>query len=343
MGYVVTLVGRELPQSLPLHREYSTKRFRLLFTKGIFFYINYNIRLFLFLLFSKVEVIHANDLDTLPAVYAASLFKRSRIVYDSHEYFTEVPELVGRKLTQSVWKMLEGFIFPRLQNVITVNASIASIYEKKYNVPVEVIRNVPFLADTKRIMSEKKSRSELGLPEDKKIIILQGAWINVDRGGEEAITMMKHLPGCFLLIVGGGDVYDDLKLLAQREGVHDAVRFFGRLPFTDLRQLTMNADLGISLDKGTNLNYLYSLPNKLFDYIHAGIPVIVSDMPEVASIVRNYDVGKVVQSHDPEVIAASVKDLLNNPELLLKYKKNCLFAREALCWETESNVLRKFY
>lgn len=343
LGYIVTLVGRELKSSTDLKRSYETRRFKLPFSSGALFYAVYNIRLFFYLLSQKAEVFHANDLDTLPAVYLASVFKRARIVYDSHEYFTEVPELTSRPLIRRIWSMIERFIFPKLRYVLTVNDSIASAYKKKYGVEVRVLRNVPFMKDTLELEKRKITRAGLGLPSDKKIIILQGAWINVDRGGEEAVRMMKYLPDCLLLIIGGGDMFEELKSIATKENVNERIRFFNRMPFAELRQYTMNADLGLSLDKGTNLNYLYSLPNKLFDYIHSGIPCFVSDMPEVAAVVRKHEVGVVTSSHDPKELARQINELLNDSQLIERLRKNCLAAREQFSWETESEVLGRFY
>ena len=206
-GWDITLVGRLLPDSKPVHRSYATKRFRLLFKKGALFYAAYNMRLFRYLLVRKFDLVYANDLDTLLGARMATRFKKANLVYDSHEYFTEVPELINRPRVQRIWKRIERSIFRKLKHVITVNKSIADIYTKEYGVDVQVMRNVP---DKKQAVSSG-SRQQLGLKEESKIIVLQGAWINVDRGGEELVEAMSFLDGWQLLVIGSGDAVPSMK------------------------------------------------------------------------------------------------------------------------------------
>ncbi|HUX83736.1 MAG TPA: glycosyltransferase, partial [Chitinophagaceae bacterium] len=143
----------------------------------------------------------------------------------------------------------------------------------------------------------------------------------------------------FLLIVGSGDVFGSLRRMAADRGLEDRIRFIDRLPFGQLSALTRKCQLGITLDKGTNLNYRFSLPNKLFDYIHAGIPVLASNLPEVSGIIEGYQVGTCVSEVTPEAIAAGIRFMFGDPERYLGWKSNTAVAARELCWEQESKVL----
>ncbi|MBP7152085.1 MAG: glycosyltransferase [Paludibacteraceae bacterium] len=334
-GFFTIEVGRMLPESLPLQRPYVTKRFKLCFRKGPQFYAEYNIRLFFYLLFAKVDLIFANDLDTLPAAFLAAKIRRKKIIYDTHEYFTETPELVHRPKVQAIWQKIENFIFPKLQVIITVNDSIAELYKKKYNKNLQVVRNIP----PTYIPSRLKTRKELDLPENKHILILQGTGINKDRGAEEVLTAMQYLQNCILLIIGSGDVLPALQKMTKELQLENKVIFKTKMPFEELRQYTCNSDLGLAIDKDTNLNYHFSLPNKLFDYIHAGIPVLASDLPELKKIINHYDIGYFLQNHDPKNIAATIEYIFENAERYKTVKSNTEKAREELCWENEEKNL----
>lgn len=339
MGFSVMLVGRKLAGSMVLDRFYDTHRMNLLFRKGPLFYAEYNIRLFIFLLFNHCNLLVSNDLDTLIPNFLIHKIKRIPLVYDSHEYYTETPELVNRPLIQGIWRWIEGMIFPRLTDIITVNESIARLYKEKYGKIVNVVRNIP-----RRISSsEKISRNELGLPEDKKIILMQGAGINIQRGAEEAIEAMKMVDNAILLIIGGGDVIEELKKQSSVSLLKGKIIFLSKMPYVELIQHTRLADLGLTLDKDTNINYRYSLPNKLFDYIHSGIPVLASKLPEISRIVEGYNIGMITESHEPALIAKKINFMLNNSEARLAWKKNLIKAAEELTWENEEIVLTAIY
>lgn len=342
LGFNVILVGRRQRKSLPLAgRVYSTHRMFLLFEKGPLFYLEYQIRLFIFLLFHKVHVVVANDLDTLLPNYLISKIKASQLVYDTHELFCEVPELQGNPMKRKVWKRLELWIFPKLKNVFTVNDSIANIYTSEYHVPINVVRNIPFLKNQNVVISA--SLEELNLPKNKKIIVLQGAGINMDRGAEEAVEAMQYVEDSLLLIIGGGDVLDTLKIMVLELKLNDSVMFIGKVPFEKLMQYTRLADIGLTLDKDTNINYRYSLPNKLFDYIHAGVPILASELVEVKKIVEKYQVGDCIQSHEPKHIAEKLNHILADADRLQMWKKNAKIASESLNWETEQQRLIAVY
>lgn len=337
-GFNVLLVGRKLKTSLPLHRPYATKRFCLPFTKGAAFYAVYNIRLFFFLLLKKHSWVWANDLDTLPACYYSSKIRKTRIIYDSHEYFTGVPELQNRPRVRKVWKFFEKAIFPKLPLVFTVNDSIATLYEKEYTTRPLVLRNVPFRLH----VGTPKKHEELKIPEGKNIIILQGSGINVRRGGEEAVAAMRLVENAVLLVIGSGDVIQTLHQMRDNDPVlRERVFFFGKMPYSEMMSYTAMADIGLTLDKPDNINYLYSLPNKLFDYIQAGIAVLASDLPELRRIIELYGVGKTIGELTPESIAAAINQMLSDRPLMEMYKASSLAAADVLCWENEQQVLKK--
>ena len=339
-GFDVLLVGRRLPESPPMdERPYPWKRMRLLFRKGPLFYAEYNIRLFFFLLLRRASLLVANDLDTLPAAWAVSRLRRLPLIYDSHEFFTEVPELVGRR-ARSVWLWFERRIFPGLKDVITVSDSIAAAYEQKYGVKVQVVRNLPARDHLPHV--QPLTPQEAGIPAGKKVVILQGSGINRDRGGEEAVRAMRYVEEAVLLVVGSGDALPEMKRLAREEGLQEKVIFIPRQPLEKLYAYTALADVGLSLDKDDSLNQLYSLPNKIFDYIYNGVPVLVSDLPEVSRIVKEYDVGLVLDEYSEEAMASAINWMLEKDYKKMKAGQ-LQQAAAALTWENEKETLEKIF
>ncbi len=341
-GYVVTLVGRKLSTSLFLDEQtYKTKRFRLIFNKGPLFYLEYNLRLFLFLLLKKVDLLVANDLDTLLANYLSYKIKNCKLVYDTHEYFTEVPELIDNPFKQRIWFKLEKSIFPKLKNIITVNDSIAKLYSDKYHVKVKVIRNV---SPTLKI-EYMKSRSELNLPEDKFIIILQGSGINQKRGAEEAVTAMRNIEKAILLIIGGGDVLTTLKKMVDEFQIQERVKFLPKMPYQEMMQYTRNANLGLAIDHNDVLNHKLALPNKLFDYIQAEIPILSSKLIEVRKIIEKHNIGYVLEneltSHN---LSLKINEIIAIQKVEIhELKQNLLLAKKEENWETEVLKLKEIY
>ena len=340
-GYEVCLVGRKRNNSLPLRpRDYQMHRMNLWFDKGPLFYADHNLSLFFTLMSRRCDLIVSNDLDTLPGCYLAWKLKRlfgSRVnlLHDCHEYFRGVPELVGRKLTTRIWKALEDHIFPELPAVVAVNRSVASLYEQEYNLPVTVIRNVPFRKEG-GIPADK---SKFGIEPDQKVILYQGS-VNVDRGLEEAIEAMKFLRSdAKLVIAGTGDVFDEIKKFAKDRNVAGKIIFLGQVPFEELFPITLMASLGLSIEKDVSLNYHYALPNKFMDYIQAGVPVLISPFPEMKAIIDKYFIGETIENHDPRYLASKIDAMLMNTERLELYRLNLSKAAEDLCWENEEKSL----
>lgn len=334
-GYDVLLIGRETSVSSPLsNRDYSTYRMKLPFEKGPLFYASFNVGLFYHLLLRKTDLFFSNDLDTLLPSFLVSKARGKPLIYDSHEFFTEVPELTSRPKVQNVWKAIEKWILPKLKRTLTVNKSISDLYKKEYGIEMKVLRNIPQLVE----VANQPTKAKLGLPTDKKIIILQGSGINMHRGAEESVEAMKHIDDAVLVILGSGDVIPDLKQMMKDYNLENKVVFKDRMPYEKMMAHTRLADLGLSLDKDTNVNYRYSLPNKLFDYIHAGIPVLGSDLVEVKRIIEDYGVGEIAQSFEPEILAKQIKEMLTSPKTN-EWKENTVKARTELNWEKETEVL----
>lgn len=338
LGYDVLLIGRSKSDSIPLEkREYQMHRMSLPFERGPLFYASYNIGLFVNLLLRKTDVLFSNDLDTLLPNFLVSRIRGTNLIYDSHEYFTEVPELVNRPGVQNIWKRLESWLLPKLKNALTVNDSIADLYKKDFGNEMLVVRNIPS-AVTESI--QVKSRNQLGLPSDKKVIILQGSGINVDRGAEEAVEAMRSVVNAILLIIGSGDVIGNLKSRVAELDLGEKIIFKDRMPYQDMMAHTKVADLGLTLDKDTNINYRFSLPNKLFDYVHAGIPVLASNLVEVRKVVEEYDIGEICDSHEPDKLASKINEMLNSDKLEA-WKANSSKAQLALSWENETAALKE--
>ncbi len=305
---------------------------RLIFKKGPCFYAEYNFRLFCFLLFAKSDILLSNDLDSLTANYLAARLKRVPLVYDSHEYFTEVPELIERPHVQKIWEWLERKMLPNVNYAYTVCDSIANIYRKKYGIDFKVVRNLP---QTQKLKSHKKES-------DKKLILYQGA-VNVARGLEQAILAMKYIEGAELVIAGNGDIRAKLEELVKAEKLENKVRFTGRLPLEKLTELTVQADLGLSIEEDLGLNYRFALPNKLFDYIQAQVPVLVTDLPEMTAVVKKYNIGAVTSSLEPKQLSENIKEALFNQEKRKIWKENLPAAAKELVWENEEKVLIQLF
>jgi glycosyltransferase involved in cell wall biosynthesis len=340
LGFEVLMVGRKKTDSPRMpKRTYETIRMQLLWEKGPLFYAEYNIRLFFLLLSRSADLLVSNDLDTLLPNFIVHKLKRISIVYDSHEYFTATPELVDRPKVQRIWKWIEKTIVPRLKNCITVNASIANLFEQEYHVPFKIVRNIP----RHRKNAEIITRSALGLPENKKIVLLQGSGINVQRGAEEAVKAMQYLDNVLLLVVGSGDVLPVLKNMVNELSLNNKVKFVSRQTPEKLAGYTANADIGLTIDKDTNINYRFSLPNKLFDYIYAGVPVLATPLIELKSIIQKYEIGDFIENHDPEHIAATIKKMLQDEKRLALYKANTKIAAAELNWDNEKKTLIEIF
>jgi len=336
MGFGIHLIGRRLKNSLPIERSYKTTRIKLLFNKGALFYAEYNLRLFFVLLFTKKQVLLSNDLDTLLPNFLVFKFTNTPIVYDSHELFTEVPELIHRPKIQKIWLTIESYIFPKLKDVFTVCDSIARYYQQKYHVNVKVLRNIP----TTNIVHNKYPPEDIvEFVKGKQALIYQGA-VNLGRGLELMIDVLSSMKNTVLCIIGNGDIFESVKEKIKKENLSDKVMLYGTVKPEYLKVITPLFDVGLSFEENLGMSYKYALPNKIFDYVNAEIPCLVSDLPEMKNLVSTYQIGKVVRVRDCKHIAGQLEQIIQAKST---YKEKLRLAKLKLNWEKESDVIQQVY
>jgi glycosyltransferase involved in cell wall biosynthesis len=329
-GYDVTLIGYTLKDSKSLsEKPYKQKRINCLFKTGKAFYIEYNIRLFFYLLFKKIDLIGAIDLDTILPCLFISKIKNTQRVYDAHELFCEMQEIVSRPFIYKVWKRIEKITVPSFRHGYTVNTIIRDEFKKLYKVNYEVIQNAPVLKD-------------LIIPGKKERYILYQGGVNEGRSFDTLIPAMKMV-NAKLVIAGGGNYLGQTKKLVAYNGLEEKVIFTGRLLPADLYQYTLNAWIGLTLFEDTGLSNYYSLANRFFDYMHAGVPQLCVNYPVYREINKSHPVAVLIDDLDQENIADKLNHLLANDVVYNDLRQNCLLQREVYNWQAEEKKLVSFY
>jgi glycosyltransferase involved in cell wall biosynthesis len=329
-GFDVLLVGRVKMDSIQLRDEnYSQKRLKCFFQKGKLFYLEYNLRLLWFLMFIKTDIHVAVDLDTiLPNTIVAKL-KGNKLVFDAHEYFTEVPELEGRVITKAIWQLIANTCIPSADKCYTVGPVLAELFANQYQSAFTTIMNVP-----------KLSEDNLQKETPQKIIFYQGA-LNEGRGLTQLIQAMNFVEA-ELWIAGEGDLSKKLREQVSEMHLQNKVKFLGFVEPKELPSLTKKAFLGCNILEAKGLSYQYSLANKFFDYIHAGIPQICADFLEYQKINEIFPVA-VLTDCSEQALIVNINKLLNNNELYQNLQNNCLKAAQVYNLQIESKKLVEIY
>jgi len=334
-GYDTLLVGRELKNSKPIDKQaFTQKRLKCLFNSGKLFYLEYNLRLLFFLWFQKYNIVCAVDLDTILAGFYISKWKNKTCVYDAHEYFTEVPEVVRRPRVQRIWAWVARRTIPNLKHCYTVCESLSEIFEREYGTPFQVVRNVPF-----RETENAPKRTDNSKP---KKILYQGA-LNEGRGIEQLIEAMKVIDGAELLLVGEGDLSQQLRAQVAAMNLENKVRFIGFVKPKYLKKITREAYIGVNLLENKGQSYYYSLANKAFDYIQADVPAVHMDFPEYQRLNTAHEVAVLIPNLERDEIVYALKKLLEDDALYTRLQANCERAKEEYIWEREEMKLLDFY
>jgi len=341
-GYDVFLIGRKVKSSIALKKEpFTQKRLSCLFNKGFLFYAEYNLRLFVYLLFIRMDAVCAIDLDTILPCYIVSVLRGKKRVYDAHELFSEMKEVITRPFIKRTWLAIEKFAVPKFKYGYTVSHSIAEEFHKRYNISYEVIRNMPV---TIRLVNPGANAQNLGRQNEqtaKKIILYQGA-VNEARGLENLVDAMQYVDAV-LHIYGDGNIYEKIERLIPDKRLKHKIILKGKLMPEMLQQATQDAYIGVNLVEPVGLNQIYSLANKFFDYIQTGMPQVTMNFPEYKKINDEFNVAVLVDTVIEKEIADAINLLLKNTVLYDTLKNNCIAARRLLNWQQEDKKLILFY
>lgn len=327
-GYEVTTVCRT---DLPVRWQ-----------RGWRFYAAFNWRLWRRLRGMECDVIWANDTDTLLGCWLAAR-GRCRLVMDAHELFPEVPEIQDKPLVKWVWRMIERWLMPKCDALLTVSQGIADYYKELLGVKMTVVRNL--------------GSYELGVRsyESGEKVLLYAGKVNVGRGVDWAIDALEWLPGCRLVVAGDGDLLEAMKAYAAEKPWADRVVFTGRLMPEEMTALVTSCGVrstgsrspqavGLVMLEDKGLSYHYALPNRVGAFVQAGVPMVVSDLPEMARVVRTYGVGEVIDELGVKSYELRVKALAEAVERVLAREwkdEDFAAAREDMDWNKEKQKLKE--
>ncbi len=325
--YDVTLIGRKQTRSLPLpDYAFKTHRISCIFNKGPLFYAEYNWRLRKHLVKTKPDIIGAVDYDTLKGTSEAAKKLGCKMVFDAHELFEEVPELEGRNQVKGQWLRIAKKAMPQTNVRYAVSNRVALALEKTFKQSFKVIHNYPVLTPGE----------PSALRDD--IIVYLGV-LNKGRGLEQMIKAMHQIKAK-LWIIGEGDLQETLWKLADQEGLMSKVVFKGFVPPEELPPLLQKARIGINLLDKKSKSYQFSLANKFFDYIHAGLPQVCMDFPEYRHYNDQHRVATLINDLNVHAVAYAINHLLEDRNYWFTYHTTCLEARRYWCWQNEEPKLK---
>ena len=290
---------------------------------------------------AHAEVYHAHDLDALWPASRAAACHDAILIYDSHELFCEQSSLAQRPAISFFWRRLERRLIKRARHVITVGNAIADRLHETYHLAHEpvVLRNVPIY---KKPVASQYLQQQLRIGPGEPIALYQGGFLT-DNGLAEQIQAMQFVEAGHLALVGSGPTEQGLRKLTEKLQLQERVHFLPRVPFQDLHHVTCSADLGLCVIKPSGRSFAWSMPNKLFEYMMAGLPVLAGDTPEIRRVVEATDAGLIVDPLDPLAIAAALTQLLQDPDGRDELASAARFAARRNCWEVESQKLLDLY
>jgi len=289
----------------------------------------------------RPDAVHAHDVAMLAPGWAGARLTGARLVYDTHEYAAGVP--YRERAWASLVTTIERLLIRRCDAVITVSDGIADRLQSDHRLPVRptAVRNIPDPGAYDQHFQAPDLRAQLGIDANTPLILHLGA-VAQDRGGETLVRAMAHLPEAHLLFLGAedGEHTANLRRLATEQGVDTRVSFHPPVPVAHVPAYARQADIGVSLLQDTCENHRLALPNKVFECLHAGIPVVTADLPELRALVERHALGRLARPDDPHDVARALREVLATPDELTAAVER---AREELSWEAERGHLVDVY
>jgi len=340
LGYDIDLivtVGADATDYLG-HKLHRIKQYRWPSSKIRF--LQYNIRASEIGTKLKADIYHAVDVDVLTAAHRAAVKTGGKLIYEARELYTELEPLKGRKTIKAIWEAVERKYIGNADYVYTINHSIADELVKRYRIDKPgVIRNV---AKLPKEINPVNLHDKYNIPVSSKIIVYQGV-IRSGQGLMYALDIMKNIDDSVLIMLGSGHLEGKLQEKIAAIGLTKKVLLPGRVPSEDLLNYTAGADAGLLLMEDVALNNKLALPQKVFQYLVAGIPQIVSPMPEIAGFVETEKTGLVVPLDDPQTAARFIRDLLRDNNRVEKLNENCARSAKINNWDVEAKKLEDIY
>ena len=288
----------------------------------------------------RARVYHASDLYALRAMRLAAKRHGGRMAYDARELYPHVASTAGRPWARAAWRAIEGRDIGQAAAIFTVSDSIATRLAHTYKLtPPVVLYNAP---PTCSVRASPSLRARAGLTSSDVLLLHQGS-IQKGRGCRLLADAMCDVQGAVLVFLGGGPLKEEVRDYVRAARMEQRIRFLDAVPPDSLLPVTAGADVGVTLLEDSCLNHRFALPNKLFEYLMAGLPVLASDLPEIGGIVKRFDVGCVVNPSDRPSLVQALQNVVDNKDLRDAWAANTRSVFETFNWETASQRFTSVY
>lgn len=307
---------------------------------SIFFYLQFFFSQLSSCLTTKADIYFASDFFSLPVCVIAAKVRRTKVFYDSREIYTELPFHDEKPVLKKILKVVERFLIKRVERIFTTGEMDSEYLKNLYPIKeTYLLRNLPL---TKTDIVPINYHAKFNVPDNSITTLYQGIIVK-GRGIDTYFKAVQKMENLYLIILGGGEHLQFYKSLANEMKISNRVIFAGKIPQDEILNYTAGAFAGLSIIDNISVNNYYALPNKLFEYVMSGLPVIVNNLPQMQKVVNDYDIGVVMENVNEDNLISVLNNWTENRNLYRTIKENCRKASLELNWEKEfSNVSQLF-